>query len=162
MIFRQKFKAGRAGAPALQPIAEAPPAVSVLAVPSPPEHQLHRLTTEEIAERLPSRGSGSGRKNVQPGYVIVVYALFYIFGSIKAKTHYCDPTRLSPAGSPTKSGRVADLSGLVANFSGFFWVADLVGSISTCTDFFVGSQTSLVGSGRVAVVEFRNDPTKHE
>jgi len=28
--------------------------------------------------------------------------------------------------------------------------------------FFVGSKTSLVESGRVAVVEFRNDPTKHE
>jgi len=84
-------------------------------------------------------------------------------GLIKAKTHYCDQTRLCRRpGSATKSGRVADLSGLVADFSGFFWVADLVGSISTCTDFFVGLQTSLVGSGRVAVVEFRNDPTKHE
>jgi len=39
----------------------------------------------------------------------------------KAKTHYCDPTRLCRRpGSPTKSGPVADLSGLVTDFSGIF------------------------------------------
>jgi len=82
--------------------------------------------------------------------------------SVKAKTHYCDLTRLCRRpGSPTKSGRVADLSGLVADFSGFFgWQTWSVQSRNV--RIFVGSQTSLVGSGRVAVVEFRNDPTKHE
>ena len=89
---------------------------------------------------------------------------------VKAKTHYCDPTRLCRR--PGSATQVADKvwSGRRLVWSGrrlrrlfrLFWVADLVGSISTCTDFFVGSQTSLVGSGRVAVVEFRNDPTKHE
>ena len=56
--------AATAGSPPPPPPAPAPkPSTSTLAVTAQPE--LRRLTTEEIAERLHSHGTGS--KNVQPG-----------------------------------------------------------------------------------------------